>query len=243
MKTISLTQVSTKRTLLVRALAGLLGAVAALAALPQKADAGVFIGVGVSVGVAPPPLPVYEQPPIPGPGYIWTPGYWAWDGDEYYWVPGTWVIAPFYGALWTPGYWGWDDGFYVFHHGYWGEHVGFYCGINYGCGYTGVGYAGGYWGHGGFYYNRTVNRITNVNITNVYNKTVINNVTVNRVSYNGGAGGVMAHATPQEQAFARQARMGPIAAQQQQMTLASHNPAMRASFNHGNPPIAATGSA
>ncbi|HKT27522.1 hypothetical protein [Dyella sp.] len=241
MKTISLTQhVSMKRTLLVRALAGLLGAIAALAALPQKAEAGVYIGVGVSVGVPPPPLPVYEQPPIPGPGYIWTPGYWAWDGAEYYWVPGTWVIAPFYGALWTPGYWGWNDGFYVFHRGYWGYHVGFYGGINYGCGYTGVGYAGGYWGHGGFYYNRTVNRINNVHITNVYNKTVINNVNVNRVSYNGGRGGVMAHATPQEAAFARQSRMGPIAAQQRQMTLASHNPAMRASFNHGDPPIAAT---
>lgn len=28
--------------------------------------------------VSPPPeLPVYEQPPIPAPGYLWTPGYWA----------------------------------------------------------------------------------------------------------------------------------------------------------------------
>ena len=36
------------------------------------------IGVGISVSLAPPPLPIYEQPPIPGPGYIWTPGYWAW---------------------------------------------------------------------------------------------------------------------------------------------------------------------
>jgi hypothetical protein len=238
MKTTSLTQQVSGRTLLVRALAGLLGAIAALAALPQKAEAGVYIGVGVSVGVPPPPLPVYEQPPIPGPGYIWTPGYWAWDGAEYYWVPGTWVIAPFYGALWTPGYWGWNDGFYVFHRGYWGYHVGFYGGIHYGCGYTGVGYAGGYWGHGGFYYNRSVNRINNVHITHVYDKTVINHV--NRVSYNGGRGGVMAHATPQEAALARHSRMGPIAAQQRQMTLASHNPAMRATFNHGDPPIAAT---
>ncbi|RUL71115.1 YXWGXW repeat-containing protein [Dyella choica] len=240
MKTLSLTQQVSKRTLLVRALAGLLGAVAAFAALPQKAEAGVFVGVGVSVGLPPPPLPVYEQPPIPGSGYIWTPGYWAWDGDEYYWVPGTWVVAPFYGALWTPGYWGWDDGFYAFHAGYWGYHVGFYGGIDYGCGYGGRGYEGGYWGPRGFYYNRTVNHITNVNVTNIYNKTVINNVNVNRVSYNGGHGGVMAHATPQEMTMARQSRMGPIAAQQQQMKLASQTPAMRASFNHGNPPIAAT---
>ena len=241
MKAITLTQhVSTRRSLLVRALAGVLGALAALAALPQKADAGVFIGVGVSVGVPPPPLPVYEQPMIPGPGYIWTPGYWAWDGDEYYWVPGTWILAPFYGALWTPGYWGWDGAFYVFHHGYWGDHVGFYGGINYGWGYTGRGYEGGRWDRGGFYYNRSVNNISNVHITNVYNKTVINNVTVNHVSYNGGRGGLAAHATPQETAFARQARMGPIAAQQQQMNLASHDPAMRLSSNHGAPSVAAT---
>ncbi|GLQ94292.1 YXWGXW repeat-containing protein [Dyella acidisoli] len=241
MKAIALTQhVSTRRTLLVRALAGVLGALAAFTALPQKAEAGVFIGVGVSVGVPPPPLPIYEQPMIPGPGYIWTPGYWAWDGDEYYWVPGTWILAPFYGALWTPGYWGWDGALYVFHAGYWGYHVGFYGGINYGCGYGGRGYDGGYWGHGGFYYNRTVNHINNVNVTNVYNKTVINNVNVNRVSYNGGRGGVAARATPQQLALAHQSRMGPIAAQQQQMNLARQNPAMRLSANHGDPPIAAT---
>lgn len=241
MNAIALTQQnSMRRRLLVRALAGVFGALAALAALPQKAHAGVFIGVGVSVGVPPPPLPIYEQPPIPGAGYIWTPGYWAWDGDEYYWVPGTWVLAPFYGALWTPAYWGWDGGVYVFHHGYWGDHVGFYGGINYGYGYTGVGYAGGYWGHGGFYYNRSVNRIDNARITNVYNKTVINNFNANRVSYNGGRGGVVAHATPQQLAFARQSRMGPVAAQQQQMNLASHDPAMRVSANHGIPPVAAT---
>lgn len=241
MKAIALTQHdSMRRSLLVRALAGALGALAALAALSQPAHAGVFIGVGVSVGVPPPPLPIYEQPPIPGPGYIWTPGYWAWDGDEYYWVPGTWVLAPYYGALWTPAYWGWDGGVYVFHHGYWGDHVGFYGGINYGCGYTGVGYAGGYWGHGHFYYNRSVNRIDNVHITNVYNKTVINNIHAGRVSYNGGRGGVVAHATPQQLAFARHSRMGPVAAQQQQMNLASHDPAMRFGANHGNPPVAAT---
>ena len=52
-------------------------------------------GIGIAVDIAPPPLPVYDQPPIPAPGYIWTPGYWAWDDDTgYYWVPGTWVLPP-----------------------------------------------------------------------------------------------------------------------------------------------------
>jgi WXXGXW repeat (2 copies) len=47
------------------------------------------------------------QPEIPAPGYIWTPGYWAYGTDGYYWVPGTWVQPPAVGLLWTPGYWGW----------------------------------------------------------------------------------------------------------------------------------------
>jgi hypothetical protein len=37
--------------------------------------AAAFAGVLVSVTIAPPVLPVYSQPPCPGDGYIWTPGY------------------------------------------------------------------------------------------------------------------------------------------------------------------------
>jgi YXWGXW repeat-containing protein len=241
MKTISATHyLSSRRTWLVRASAALLAALAALTAIPQKAHAGVFIGVGVSVGFPPPLLPVYVQPPIPAPGYIWTPGYWAWNGDGYYWVPGTWVLAPYYGALWTPGYWGWSGGVYLFHAGYWGRHVGFYGGVNYGYGYTGHGYFGGHWGPGGFYYNRSVNQFGGTHITNVYNQTVVHNTFVSRTSYNGGQGGLTARATPQEAGFAHEQHMGPVAAQQQQMTMASHNQALQASVNHGNPPIAAT---
>ena len=57
----------------------------------------------VSITIAPPVLPVYVQPALPGPGYIWTPGYWAYGDDDYYWVPGTWVLPPTVGLLWTPG--------------------------------------------------------------------------------------------------------------------------------------------
>jgi hypothetical protein len=105
------------------------------------------VAIGISVNFAPPELPVYEQPLCPGEGYLWTPGYWAWDPDygDYYWVPGTWVLAPQPGYLWTPPYWGWSGAAFVFHEGYWGPRVGFYGGINYGYGYTGRGYYGGRW--------------------------------------------------------------------------------------------------
>src|SRR5215467_6614349 len=109
-------------------------------ALPRTAPAQF----AVAITIAPPALPVYEQPICPGPGYLWTPGYWAWGPDGYYWVPGTWALAPV-GLLWTPGYWAWDDGAFVWNAGYWAPQIGFYGGIFYGFGYVGIGYAGGYW--------------------------------------------------------------------------------------------------
>src|SRR6266567_3394994 len=171
----------------------------AIALMMLVLPASSFAGIILSIGIAPPPLPVYEQPLCPGEGYIWTPGYWAYDDDGgYFWVPGTWVLVPEPGFLWTPAWWGWDGGFFAFHEGYWGPRVGFYGGINYGFGYVGVGYEGGYWRNGAFFYNRSVNNVTN--ITNVYNKTVIVNETVRNISYNGGAGGTTARPTAAEEA-------------------------------------------
>src|SRR5580704_14940568 len=103
---------------------------------------------------APPAIPDYAQPPAPGDGYIWTPGYWAWTGEGYEWVNGAWVAAPYAGALWTPGYWGYAPYGYFWNAGYWGPVVGYYGGINYGFGYFGIGFYGGYWGGGRFWYNR-----------------------------------------------------------------------------------------
>lgn len=203
-------------------------------ALPAASSAQIIL----SIGIAPPPLPVYEQPICPGDGYIWTPGYWAYAADGYFWVPGTWVLAPEPGFLWTPGYWGWGDGVFLFHEGYWGLHIGFYGGINYGFGYVGVGYEGGYWNNGAFFYNRSVNNVTN--ITNVYNKTVIVNNNV-RVSFNGGAGGITARPTPQEEAAANERHISPTPVQTQHVRAASTNRQLYESANHGKPPVAATG--
>lgn len=197
------------------------------------------VSIGVSVGFGPPELPVYEQPLCPGDGYIWTPGYWAWDGDDYYWVPGTWVQPPEAGYLWTPGYWGWGGGGFVFHEGYWGPLVGFYGGIDYGYGYSGRGYEGGRWDRGRFFYNRSVNNINVTRIHNVYNTTVVNR-TVNRISYNGGNGGINERASAQDEAAARMRHVAAVAAQNRQIQAARSNAELRASRNHGRPPIAAT---
>jgi hypothetical protein len=221
-------------------LLAIMGILVAGMVLPGTASAQV--AVQFSVGFAPPPLPVYEQPICPGDGYIWTPGYWAWDDDaqDYYWVPGTWVLAPQVGYLWTPGYWGWGGEAYVFHVGYWGPVVGFYGGINYGWGYTGHGYYGGRWDHDHFYYNREVNHIDERVVRNVYNVHVENNVNVTRVSYNGGNGGVNVRATAQEEAAARERHIAPVAVQNQHLQAARGDRELRASENHGKPPIAAT---
>jgi len=209
-----------------------------LAALPLAANASV--AVGISVNFAPPELPVYVQPEIPAPGYIWTPGYWAWSPAGYYWVPGTWVLPPAVGLLWTPGYWGFVDGAYLWHGGYWGPHVGFYGGINYGCGYGGVGYQGGYWHGHDFMYNRAYSNVRNINVTNVYNRTIVNNGSVTRVSFNGGAGGIAARPSRTELAAVHERHVAFTSDQRRQENMARGNESLRASVNGGHPAIAAT---
>jgi len=211
----------------------------ALGYFASSARAQVF----VRVTVAPPVLPVYVQPVIPGPDYIWAPGYWAWGPDGYYWVPGTWVLAPAPGLLWTPGYWVCNDGIYVWRTGYWGPRIGFYGGINYGYGYTGVGYQGGYWRGGAFIYNTAVVNVGTVRITNVYNKTVINNTTVTNVSFNGGKGGITTQPNAQEVAAANDKHTPATNLQTQHEHAASSNHALLASVNHGHPMVAATAKA
>jgi hypothetical protein len=73
-----------------------------LAVIPSALHAQ--IGIGISIRVAPPTLPVYTQPPCPTPGFLWTPGYWAYGSAGYYWTPGVWVAPPRPGVLWI----GWE---------------------------------------------------------------------------------------------------------------------------------------
>ena len=208
-----------------------------LLAIPAQSKAQAAVGISVQFG--PPVLPIYAQPICPGPGYLWTPGYWAYGPDGYFWVPGTWVYPPEVGLLWTPGYWAFEDDLYVWSPGYWGPEVGFYGGINYGFGYTGVGFFGGYWRGGNYHYNRSV---TNVDVTvvhNTYNTTVINNNST-RVSFNGGRGGTAASPRSREMEAVRQHHISMTSEQTQHQQAASSNRTLLASVNHGRPDIAAT---
>jgi WXXGXW repeat (2 copies) len=200
-----------------------------------------FGQIGIAIHIGPPAIPVYTQPPCPAEGYIWTPGYWAYDYDynDYYWVPGTWVLAPQPGFLWTPGWWGWGGAAFIFHEGYWGPHVGFYGGINYGFGYFGNGFEGGRWENNHFFYNRSVTNVNVTNVTNVYHTTVVNR-NETRISYNGGNGGINARPSPEQERYDQERHVGPVAAQTQHLQAARGNPELRASANHGKPPIAAT---
>jgi hypothetical protein len=194
--------------------------------------------VGISVNFAPPVLPVYEQPPCPVEGYIWTPGYWGYGYDvgDYYWVPGVWVPPPSVGLLWTPPYWGWNNGVYAFNQGYWGPTVGFYGGVNYGYGYTGNGYWGGRWNGNTFAYNTAVTRVNTNVVRNTYvNNSFTRNVTNNRASFNG-PNGVNAQPNAEQKAAAANARkQGPTSQQLERQQAASKDQNLRASANKGKP--------
>ncbi len=207
-----------------------------LTLLALAIPATLYAQIRLSISIGPPALPVYEQPICPGDGYLWTPGYWAYDDrvSDYYWVDGEWVMAPEVGFLWTPGYWGWGDGGYRFNEGYWGPEVGFYGGINYGFGYSGDGYDGGRWEHGQFYYNRSANNVDFARSRNVYTMQ-LRTQNKSRVSFNGGNGGIQAHQSTSQEAAGRQRHVAPVAAQIEHAQAARTNPALRSSTK---PPVA-----
>jgi hypothetical protein len=82
--------------------------------------------------------------------------------------------------------------------------------------------------------------VGSVHVTNVYNRTVINNNYYNHVSFNGGPGGLAARPTRNEMAFEHERHFDPTPMQRQHVSMAASNPQLRAAFNHGSPPVAAT---
>lgn len=74
----------------------------------------------------PPPPPRYGVLGYaPGPGYVWTEGYWDWRGGGWRWVEGRWMRPPRPRAVWVPGRWvenrgrGHDRTRYRFQRGHW----------------------------------------------------------------------------------------------------------------------------
>ena len=131
--------------------------------------------------------------------------------------------------------WAFVGGAYVFHPGYWGPHIGYYGGINYGYGYSGVGFAGGRWVGNTFAYNRTVSNVDTSVIHSTYNEAVANNVTLYKPSYNGGLGGTTAAPTAQERFVAAEPHIPPTPQQRQRVQQAAKNPALTPQANPGHP--------
>lgn len=78
---------------------------------------------GVTVG---PPAPLVETPygVAPGPDYIWTPGFYDWDGNNWAWRHGAWRRPPHHGDHYVPTHWDHERGGYRVHRSHWehGDH-------------------------------------------------------------------------------------------------------------------------
>jgi WXXGXW repeat (2 copies) len=73
----------------------------------------IFVNVG-------PPAPIIETRVVaPGPGYLWLPGFYSWNGAAYVWVPGRWERPARARARWVPGRWVHDRRGWYFVEGRW----------------------------------------------------------------------------------------------------------------------------
>jgi hypothetical protein len=76
-----------------------------------------FAQININIGVAP-PAPQYEVVPSIAPGYIWAPGYWAWNGDRHIWIRGRPIVQR-EGYRWEPDRWEQRGNGYYRHEGRW----------------------------------------------------------------------------------------------------------------------------
>ena len=73
-----------------------------------------------AVRFGPPPPPRYGIVGVaPGPGFMWTDGYWDRRGGQWYWVGGRWMRPPRARAVWVPGTWHQDRNRWRFQRGHW----------------------------------------------------------------------------------------------------------------------------
>lgn len=83
----------------------------------SAAAAPAFAQINFNVIIAP-PAPRYEAVPAMAPGYVWAPGYWAWNGDRHIWVHGRTIVERV-GYRWEPDRWEQRDHAYYRHPGRW----------------------------------------------------------------------------------------------------------------------------
>ncbi len=81
----------------VRSVQGLLLSIAVVAAATAAAQVNFSIRVG-------PPPPMEETVPMLQQGYVWAPGYWAWNHDRHIWVRGRAMLQRT-GYRWQPDRW------------------------------------------------------------------------------------------------------------------------------------------
>ena len=175
----------------------------------------------------------------PTPGYLWVPGYWAWDNDiGYYWVPGTWVLPPEPEHL-DARILGLGRRVLRFsrrvlgtaHRLLWRSRLRFRL----------------RWrrlrrrllAQWRFFLQPNSQQHLKVAITNVYSKTIIINNRTN-VSFNGGAGGTTTKPTPEQLAIAQEHHVAATANQTRHAQEAAKDPALSLANNHGHPTVAAT---
>ncbi len=96
-------------------LASVLAIGAIAAPLPSFAEVKVM---RVLVDVPPPEAKVSTPPTPTKVGYVWSPGYWNWDGSKYVAVEGNWV-AVVEKKKWVAPVWNKEDNKWYFTAGHW----------------------------------------------------------------------------------------------------------------------------
>jgi hypothetical protein len=84
--------------------------------LPAMAMAEISVDLRFG---APPPPPRRVVVAAPGPGYLWTEGYYRFDGARYLWMPGRWMRPPRHRSAWVPAHWAQRRRGWVFVEGHW----------------------------------------------------------------------------------------------------------------------------
>jgi hypothetical protein len=98
----------------------LLGGAFVLASVVLGACGGGYYGGGYYATTAPPAPRYYGAVGVaPGPGYIWTDGYWDWRGGNWGWRDGRWQRPPRRHARWVAPEWRREGRGYRFHQGRW----------------------------------------------------------------------------------------------------------------------------